>query len=69
MQEAERLLDDEAADAVAPPVVAESSVVPVRPGDDAMQVDPLPMCTWTDSTEQGMEARVVQLPGGQFVPA
>eukprot|EP00969_Alexandrium_andersonii_P173115 7652325-Alexandrium_andersonii.AAC.1 len=27
------------------------------------------MCTWTDTTDQGIEARVVQLPGGQYVAA
>eukprot|EP00969_Alexandrium_andersonii_P329854 14577129-Alexandrium_andersonii.AAC.1 len=69
MQETERILNDEAEERVAPPILTESSVVPVSTGEAAMQDDPLPMCTWSETTTQGVEARVVQLPDGQFVPA
>eukprot|EP00969_Alexandrium_andersonii_P246458 10891221-Alexandrium_andersonii.AAC.1 len=27
------------------------------------------MCTWGDTASQGVEARIVQLPDGQFAPA
>eukprot|EP00969_Alexandrium_andersonii_P225474 9957658-Alexandrium_andersonii.AAC.1 len=27
------------------------------------------MCTWTETSSRGVEAKVVQLPDGEFVPA
>eukprot|EP00969_Alexandrium_andersonii_P164530 7272200-Alexandrium_andersonii.AAC.1 len=64
MQEAERILNDEAAERLAPPILTESSVVPASAGEATMQDDPLPMRVWNETTSQGVEARVVQLLDG-----
>eukprot|EP00969_Alexandrium_andersonii_P245560 10852294-Alexandrium_andersonii.AAC.1 len=64
MEEAQRILNDEVAEPVAPPNLAESSVVLAPPGAADVQDDPLPMCTWGDTASQGVEARIVQLPDG-----
>eukprot|EP00969_Alexandrium_andersonii_P367577 15471015-Alexandrium_andersonii.AAC.1 len=64
MEEAQRILNDEVAEPVAPTNLAESSVVPAPLGAADMQDDPLPMCTCGDTASQGVEARIVQLPDG-----
>eukprot|EP00969_Alexandrium_andersonii_P256082 11320871-Alexandrium_andersonii.AAC.1 len=69
MREAARILDEDAMGQVAPPVLTEPSSVLAPIEEGAMEVEPVPMCTWGDTATRGVEAKVVKLPGGPFVPA
>eukprot|EP00969_Alexandrium_andersonii_P026369 1151282-Alexandrium_andersonii.AAC.1 len=69
MEEAQRLIGGEEGKVVPRSALAESTVLPTSSGDDRMQEEAVPMCTWQGTAREGVEARVVKLESGEVVSA